>query len=96
MASLFECMDMRKKLDLSGDVVSKLGQQVRSKMRASRSLPSSWFRARVQYIRQTADGWQCAACGMFLVAYEHRWPPRYAPLRNRAALAHVRRGCAAT
>jgi hypothetical protein len=31
MASLFDCMDMRKRLDLSGDVVSKLGQQVRSK-----------------------------------------------------------------
>ena len=53
--SIFEAVDVRKRIEHEHDFVAKLSQQ---------------------YIRDTPQGIQCAACGMFVVGPEPRRAPR--------------------
>jgi hypothetical protein len=52
--SIFEAVDVRKRIEHEHDYVAKLSQQ---------------------YIRDTPQGIQCAACGMFVVGPEPRRAP---------------------
>lgn len=65
--SIFEAVDVRKRIEHEHDFVAKLSQQ---------------------YIRDTPQGIQCAACGMFVVGPE----PRRAPHAGRFSARNPKAG----
>ncbi len=77
--SLFECMDVRRKMDhLNDGVVTRLALQAKKKKKKrkpQRQKSALFFltvSCKLQYIRQTSEGPQCSACGMFVVGAELR------------------------